>query len=60
MTARHVARIFGMGEDIIDKDAFDQEPFKRDGGYTRLNKIFENKLDEVVNTINEYLYSQSA
>lgn len=49
-----------LKEEIIDREAFEEEPFKRDGGYTRLNKIFENKLDDVVNKINDYLYSQSA
>ncbi len=49
-----------LKEDIIDHEALEQEPFKRDGGYNRINKIFENKLDEVINTINEYLYTQSA
>lgn len=49
-----------LNEDIIDREALDQEPFKRDGGYNRINKIFENKLDDVVKTINEFLYIQSA
>lgn len=27
------------------------------GGYIRINKIFNEKLDMVLHTINEYLYS---
>ncbi|MCX6137873.1 MAG: type I restriction-modification system endonuclease [Ignavibacteriales bacterium] len=49
-----------LKEDLLDREAFNQEPFKTDGGYNRLNKIFENKLDEVINTLGDYLYSQSA
>ena len=49
-----------LKEDLLDREAFNQEPFKTDGGYTRINKIFDIKLDEVMNTLGDYLYSQSA
>ena len=49
-----------LKEDLLDREAFNQEPFRTDGGYPRINKIFENKLDEVMNTLGDYLYSQSA
>lgn len=49
-----------LKEDLLDRDAFDQEPFKTDGGYVRINKIFENKLDEVLDTLGDYLYPKSA
>jgi type I restriction enzyme R subunit len=49
-----------LKEDLIDREAFNQEPFKTDGGYARINKIFENNLDEVMNTLGDYLYSKSA
>ena len=34
-----------LNEDIIDKESFKQEPFKSQGGYKRLNKIFAGELD---------------
>ena len=49
-----------LKEDLLDREAFNQEPFKTDGGYTRINKIFDLKLDEVMNTLGDYLYSKSA
>lgn len=47
-------------EDILDREALDEEPFKRDGGYKRINKIFGNSLESVFKLINKNLYSQSA
>lgn len=45
-------------ETILTKEDLDKEPFKSDvGGYIKLNKIFNEKLDLVLHTINEYLYS---
>lgn len=46
-----------IAETVLNKEDLDQEPFKSEGGYMRLNKIFNNKLDIVLHTINEYLYS---
>lgn len=46
-----------IAETILTKEDLDKEPFKSDGGYIRLNKIFNEKLDWVLQTINEYLYS---
>ncbi|SFC39230.1 type I restriction enzyme, R subunit [Zunongwangia mangrovi] len=46
-------------ETIITKDDLDKEPFRKDGGYKRLNKIFENNLDEVLDKLNDNLYSAS-
>jgi len=46
-------------EMIITKQDLDQEPFKNDGGYKRLNKIFENNLDTILNQLNDNLYSAS-
>ncbi|MCK8827629.1 type I restriction-modification system endonuclease [Natroniella acetigena] len=43
-------------ETVIDKESFDQEPFKSKGGYRRINKIFAGKLDNVLELINENLY----
>lgn len=49
-----------IDEIILDEEFFSKEPFKSDGGYKRLNKIFKNELDLVVNTINDNLYSEIA
>lgn len=46
-------------ETIITKEDLDKDPFNNDGGYKRLNKIFENNLDEVLDTLNDNLYSAS-
>ncbi|MCF8716459.1 type I restriction-modification system endonuclease [Joostella atrarenae] len=46
-----------LKETILQIPDLNQEPFNRDGGYQRLNKIFENRLDEIITTLNENLYS---
>ena len=46
-----------IAETILTKEDLEKEPFKSEGGYMRLNKIFNEKLDMVLHTINEYLYS---
>lgn len=45
-------------ETVIDRESFDHEPFKGHGGYDRINKVFEGRLDEVLNKINESLYPE--
>lgn len=42
-------------ETLLRKEDLDQEPFKEAGGYNRLNKIFNNQLDEVLEIINTNL-----
>ena len=49
-----------LDEVILDENFFQQEPFKSDGGYRRLNKIFQEDLPFVIDTINKNLYSESA
>ena len=44
-------------ENILQKEDFNNNPFRLDGGFTRLNKIFENDLETVIEVINENLYS---
>lgn len=46
-----------LKETILTKEDLDKDPFKQDGGYKRLNKIFENELDQVLNNLNENLYT---
>lgn len=49
-----------MKETILQPKDLDEEPFKNDGGFNRLNAIFEDKLQTILDTINENLYAQSA
>lgn len=47
-------------ETVIDRESFEQEPFKQNGGYDRINKIFEGQLGELLKNINEKLYEGRA
>lgn len=42
-------------ETLLKREDLDEEPFKDAGGYKKLNKIFNDQLDEVLETINTYL-----
>ena len=43
-------------ETVLTKEDLDKEPFKSEGGYNRINKQFEQQLEEVIKTINDNLY----
>ncbi len=45
-----------MNESVITKESFDTGAFKKQGGFGRVNKIFDEKLDEVLDELNDYLY----
>ena len=45
-----------LAETILTKEDLDKEPFKGEGGYDRINKQFEQQLDDVLQTINDNLY----
>jgi type I restriction enzyme, R subunit len=45
---------------VVDRDSIDQEPFSKDGGFPRLNKIFGGQLETVLADINENLWSKTA
>lgn len=45
-----------LHESILDIDAFNTGAFQTKGGYKVINKIFGNKLDAIVDEINDYLY----
>ena len=47
-------------ETILRKEDLDREPFKEEGGYKKLNKIFKGDLDNLLNDINENLYTETA
>lgn len=42
-----------MQELVVDRSALDQEPFRSEGGFTRLNKVFDGKLESLLADINE-------
>lgn len=47
-------------EVIVDRDALDQEPFQADGGFNRLNRIFDGQLETILGDINEELWRKTA
>jgi type I restriction enzyme R subunit len=49
-----------LKETVIQPQDLDESPFDDAGGFQKLDKIFENRLREVIETINENLYNQSA
>ena len=47
-------------EMIVDRDALNQEPFQKDGGFQRLNRIFDGQLETILGDINEELWQRKA
>jgi type I restriction enzyme R subunit len=47
-------------EVVVDRHALDEEPFQSDGGFQRMNKIFDAKLDGVLADINQEIWKESA
>ena len=45
-----------LRELIVDRAALDEEPFSKDGGFQRLNKVFGGQLEAVLGEINEELW----
>jgi type I restriction enzyme R subunit len=46
-------------EVVIDRAAIDEEPFRADGGFNRLNKVFGGELENVLATFNEETWRQA-
>jgi type I restriction enzyme R subunit len=44
-------------ETVLTKADLDAKPFSDEGGFTRLNKIFENELENILAVLNENLYT---
>ena len=44
-------------ETVLTKADLDSKPFSEEGGFTRLNKIFENDLENILVVLNENLYT---
>ena len=45
---------------VVDRDALDQEPFRSEGGFKRLNKVFDGKLENLLADINEETWKQAS
>lgn len=46
-----------LKETVLRKEDLDQDPFDEAGGFERLNRIFEEQLEEVIAQINQNLYA---
>ena len=44
-------------ETVLNRESFDAEAFKNKGGYNAVNKAFGNKLDDIIDEINNYMYT---
>jgi type I restriction enzyme R subunit len=49
-----------LKENIITKADLDESPFDDGGGFNRLNRIFDENLEAVIDQLNEELYTQQA
>jgi type I restriction enzyme R subunit len=47
-------------EIVVDRAAIDREPFTADGGFNRLNKVFNGELETVLSGINEEMWKKTA
>ena len=46
-------------EIVVDREAIDREPFAADGGFARLNKVFDGELETVLTGINEEMWKRA-
>lgn len=44
---------------VVDREALDHGAFARDGGFNRLNKVFDGNLEELLGSIHEELWSDA-
>ena len=46
-----------LEESVLNLQVFEEDSrFKSSGGFDKINKIFQNKLENIVMELNEYLY----
>ena len=46
-----------LNESVLNIQVFDEDSrFKAQGGFSKVNKVFENKLESIVLELNKYLY----
>ncbi len=46
-------------EGVVDREALDQGQFRTEGGFQRLNKVFEGRLEEVLGELHEELWKDA-
>jgi len=46
-----------LAETVLTKEDLDKEPFKSDGGFKRINKQFHEEVEQVIDSINNHLYT---
>jgi type I restriction enzyme R subunit len=46
-------------EVVVDREALDREPFATDGGFARVNKVFDGELETVLTGINEEMWKRT-
>jgi type I restriction enzyme R subunit len=46
-------------EIVVDRHALDREPFAADGGFARLNKVFDGELEGLLSGINEEMWRKA-
>jgi type I restriction enzyme R subunit len=49
-----------LREVVVDRASIDEEPFRADGGFQRLNKVFGGQLESILSDINEELWKKAA
>lgn len=47
-------------EMVVDRESLDREPFQAHGGFNRLNKVFNGKLEAILSDINEELWRKAS
>lgn len=47
-------------ETLVDRDAIDSGQFREQGGFKRLDKVFEGRLDEILGDLNQALWEPAA
>jgi type I restriction enzyme R subunit len=47
-------------EIVVDREALDQEPFRADGGFARLNKVFGGALENVLSDLGEEIWKKAS
>jgi type I restriction enzyme R subunit len=49
-----------LREVVVDRASIDEEPFRAEGGFQRLNRVFGGQLESVLSDINEELWKKVA
>jgi type I restriction enzyme R subunit len=47
-------------EVVLDREALDMPPFDTDGGYNRINKVFDGRLELLLDEIEDEIWSETA